>query len=301
MMPLDNKHTESLQEYTCGPFKEVFVEQVTRARDSVFDEICQELNITEYQDVRACYMAKKTVTRDKLVTWLETVCCILDSFALPLLNCGVGMIEDFQEMKDEKIKDQETIIKLQDKLIEKREKEISSVQSTVKTELKSYSAVVSQSCKAALAQKKIAAAVKKVADKEDRSKNVVIYGMQEVSGEDLSERVGELLTEIDEKPRIRDCCRIGIVKPDKCRPIKFTLSSNDHVRQILKKCKSLRTKEGFKSVYISPDRSVEERKAFKKLVEELKQKRISEPGHVHTIKNNKISSVLRDSLPVNTG
>lgn len=301
MMPLDNKHTESLEEYTCGPFKEVFVEQVRTARDSVFAEIREDLNITFNQDVRACYMAKKTVTRDKLISWLETVCCILDSFALPLLDCGVGMIEDFQKLKDEKIQDQKTIIKLQDKLIEKREEEISSVQSTVKTELKSYSAVVSQSCKAALAQKKIAAAVKKVTDKEDRSKNVVIYGMQEASGEDISKRVEELLTEIDEKPRIQDCCRIGVVKPDTCRPIKFTLASNDHVRQILTKSKSLRTKEGFKSVYICPDRSVEERKAFKKLVEELKQKRISEPGYVHTIRNNKISSVLRDSEPVNTG
>ena len=35
MMPLDNKHTESLEEYTCGPFKEVFVEQIRTARDSV--------------------------------------------------------------------------------------------------------------------------------------------------------------------------------------------------------------------------------------------------------------------------
>ena len=159
--------------------------------------------------------------------------------------------------------------------------------------------MVSQSCKAALAQKKIAAAVNKVNDKEDRSKNVVIYGMQGASGEDISERVEELLTEIDEKPRIQNCCRIGVVKPDTCRPIKFTLSSNDHVRRILKKSKSLRTKEGFKSVYICPDGSVEE--AFKKLVEELKQKRISEPGYVHTIRNNKISNVLRDSEPVKTG
>ena len=214
MMPLDNKHTESLEEYTCGPFKEVFVEQIRTARDSVFAEIRQDLNITFNQDVRACYMAKKTVTRDKLISWLETVCCILDSFALPLLDCGTGMIDDYQKLKDEKILHQETIIKLQDKLIEKRETETSSVQSTVKTELQSYSAVVSQSCKAALAQKKIAAAVKKVNDKEDRSKNVVIYGMQEASGEDISERVEELLTEIDEKPRIQDCCRIGVVKPD---------------------------------------------------------------------------------------
>ena len=44
------------------------------------------------------------------------------------------MINDYQKLKDEKILHQETIIKLQDKL-EKRETEISSVQSTVKTEL----------------------------------------------------------------------------------------------------------------------------------------------------------------------
>jgi hypothetical protein len=65
--------------------------------------------------------------------------------------------------------DQEMIIKLQKKLIEKREEEISSVQRTVKTELKSYTSVVSKSCLAALSQKKIAAAVKNVADQEDRS------------------------------------------------------------------------------------------------------------------------------------
>ena len=91
----------------------------------------------------------------------------------------------YQKLKDGKISDQETIIKLQDKLIEKREEEISSVKSTVKTELKSYSSAVSKNCMAALSPKKIEAAVKKVADKEDRSRNVVIYGVQEESGEDI--------------------------------------------------------------------------------------------------------------------
>ena len=85
MLPLDNKHTEPLQEYRCEPFKEMFVEQVERAKESVFEEMRQELNITDNQDVRACYMAKKTVTREKLISWLEAVSCILDSFAVPLL------------------------------------------------------------------------------------------------------------------------------------------------------------------------------------------------------------------------
>jgi hypothetical protein len=69
------------------------------------------------------------------------------------------MYKDTQNLKDDRIRDQETIIKRQVKLIEKREEEISSVQTTVKTELKSCSSVVSNSCSAALSQKKIAAAV----------------------------------------------------------------------------------------------------------------------------------------------
>ncbi len=299
MLPLDNKHTEALQE--CEFFKEVYVDQVSRARDSVFNEMCEEMNISDYQDVSACNMAKKTITRDKLVSWLETVCCILDSFAAPLLNTGVDMLDEFQKLKEDKIKHQETIITLQDKLIEKKEVEISAIQSTVKSEMKSYSSAVSKSCTAALAPKKIQAAVKKVAEKNDRSRNVVIYGVPEKNSEELEKCVEDILAEIEEKPRVQHCCRIGLAKPEKCRPIKFTLSSQDHVNQVLRKTKLLRTKEGFSSVYVCPDRSVEERKAFKKLLDELKQKRISETDYVHTIKNNKTVSVRRDSIPGKTG
>ena len=175
------------------------------------------------------------------------------------------------------------------------------MKSTVQTELKSYSSALSQSCKAALAPKKIVAAVKRVSDKEDRSRNVVIYGVKEESGENLNQCIDSILTEIEEKPRIMDCCRIGKVQQDMCRPIKFTVSNHDHVRQILRKCKALRTKEGYKSVYLSPDRTVDERRAFRKLLDELRQKRISEPDFVHILRNNKISSVPKDSAIVNTG
>ena len=62
------------------------------------------------------------------------------------------------------------------------------------------------------------------------------------------------------------------------------------VKQILSKAKLLRTKEGYSSIYISPDRTVEERRAFKKLWEELQEKRKSHTGRVHYIRNNKIVS-----------
>ena len=74
------------------------------------------------------------------------------------------------------------------------------------------------------------------------------------------------------------------------RPVKFTLSSTDHVSQVLRNAKRLRIKEGFKSVYLSPDRTFNERKAHKELLEQLAEKRISEPTKSHYIKNNKVFS-----------
>ena len=71
------------------------------------------------------------------------------------------------------------------------------------------------------------------------------------------------------------------------RPVKFTLSSTDHESQVLRNAKRLRTKEGFNSVYLSPGQTVMERKAQKELLEQLTEKRRSEPAKSYYIKNNK--------------
>ena len=44
-----------------------------------------------------------------------------------------------------------------------------------------------------------------------------------------------------------------------------------------------------------PDRIVEERMAYKKLLEELKTKRKAEPGKFFSIRNNKVVSVSEDN------
>ncbi len=137
----------------------MYVEQVIRGRDSVFDEMCQEMNINDYRDIRAANMGKKAITKDKLAGWLETVCCILDSYAVPLLEKGESLLERIDLLQEEKIKDQTTIINLQSKVIEKREDELSAMKSTLKSEIKTYSSAVSKSCNAALAPSKIQAAI----------------------------------------------------------------------------------------------------------------------------------------------
>ena len=229
----------------------------------------------------------------------------MNQYANPHLQMAVERLEkisdELLEEKKKVIELQSNVIELQSKVIEKRdkeltslttavEKEMKSVQNVVLEEMKTYSSALSKTCAAALAPKKIRAAVKTVSDKEDRTRNVVIYGLEESNEESLEEEVANVLKQIEEKPVIRDCCRVGIRKPDSKRPIKFTLRSSDMVNQILRKAKILRTKEGYNSIYISPDRTVEERRAYKKLLEELHSKRITDSSKVHYIKNNKIVS-----------
>ena len=259
--------------------------------------MCQEMNVTDFQNVRAVNMTKKTVTKEKLCGWLETVCCILDTFSVPLLSSAVPLAKRVEKLKDEKICDQKSIIDLQKKVIEISQEGLKAVQTTVQTEMKSYSSVLSNNYAAALAPRKIQAAVRKVVDREDRSRNVIIYGVSETSGEVLQKRVEEVLVEIGEKPAVKDCCRVGVERVGVSRPIKLSLRSHDHVAQVLRNAKQLRTKEGYRSIYICPDRTAEERKAYKKLVEEVIAKRKAEPNKVHRIKNNKIVSSDKDTEP----
>ena len=83
--------------------------------------------------------------------------------------------------------------------------------------------------------------------------------------------------------------------------MKFSLKSQAHVTQVLKDARKLRLIDGFRSVYICPDRSIEERKAYKKLVEEVKMKRENETDKVHFIRHNKVVSHSKNCKPLRSG
>ena len=71
-----------------------------------------------------------------IIRWLETVCFILDSNAVPLLHAAQEVTERVNKLREEKIADQDTIIKLQQKLLEKSDENFDSVKTTVQQELK---------------------------------------------------------------------------------------------------------------------------------------------------------------------
>ena len=89
-----------------------------------------------------------------------------------------------------------------------------------------------------------------------------------------------------------DVCRVGVKKAGvkTPRPIKFALANSDHVNQVLRNARKLHSKEGYRSVYICPDRTVKERRAYKKLLEQLTEKRKTEQDKIHFIRHDKIVS-----------
>ena len=215
--------------------------------------------------------------------------------AAPLAQELSSLKDEVQPLRQENVSYQKRVIELQNRLIEKQDEQLNSVASTVEKEMKTYSSVVestvksqmetysstvAKKCSSAFTPQRLQAAVLMVEDKKERSQNVVIYGLEEEQNEQLQLSVETILADIGEKPVVKDCCKVGRNRENATRPIKISLSSQAHDAHVLKNAKKLRTQDGYRSVYICPDRSPEERKAYKKLVEEVKMKRDTETDKV---------------------
>ena len=135
-----------------------------------------------------------------------------------------------------------------------------------------------------------AAAVKSVEEKENRSTdiNIIVYGVSEEDSESVDSKVADLLERLEEKPKVTACRRIGKSKPDTVRPISFRVQSSSTVALILQKAKKLREIDGYKSIYLCPDRTLEVRNICKKLVNQLKEKRASDQNNRYFIRRGKI-------------
>ena len=130
---------------------------------------------------------------------------------------------------------------------------------------------------------------------EYRSKNLIVFGMKETDREVTGEKVDELFEQLGTKPR-HESVRIGVKKDvaDNPRPIKVSLTSSTYVHQILQAARGLKTSEAFKNVFVCPDRTIDERKARKGAVTELKQKQLAEPTKKHYIRGGKVITESAD-------
>ena len=144
--------------------------------------------------------------------------------------------------------------------------------------------------------------VKQVIDTNniDRSKSVIIFGKQELKEENSVKVAEQILESINQKPKIMTATRFGNTQPGKIRPIRVTFNRSETVHEVIKSSKLLKTTQEFRDVYISFDKSAEERKRHNELVKSLREKITEEPNKHWYIKSNQVrcseTSMSSDSV-----
>ena len=207
--------------------------------------------------------------------------------------------------KNKLIESQQSVISLQEQVIDCKDKQLLAVQTTVKStvedsvkeQFKSYSDTVQENvmvCKPdsdSLPVGKLKDVVREVAHEEDRLRSVIIFGVPEREPANLAKRVEEVFNEMMVRPSIREISIVGKQSAGtSSRPIKVKLSSPSIVKTVLGQAKLLRNSDKLKSVFVKPDLSIEERTKRRQLVQDLKQRRISEPDKRHYIKGGAVHS-----------
>ena len=212
--------------------------------------------------------------------------------------------------KSDMIRLQEQVITLQGKLLSAQRELIdttesgdkfktdivNSVQEEVKSFKQSFSDVVKSgsmnNSTGPISENTIKSVAKQIVVEEELSRNVIVFGLCEVESEDICAKVTEVFESLGEKPRV-EASRLGKKSGSATRPVKVTLSSSTIVQQILKKSSKLSRTDKFKTVYLAPDRTVEERAQHKELVVELKRRTEAEKDKKLFIRGGKICSIER--------
>ena len=122
---------------------------------------------------------------------------------------------------------------------------------------------------------------------------MIIFNLPEEENEEINSTVKDVFQALGDKPRV-EACRLGRQRTGKAvRPVKVTVANSAVVSQILSKAKNLKNIEGYKSVFVCPDRSVEQRVQQQVLVKDLKRLANEQSDKKHFIRSCKIMSVAK--------
>lgn len=195
-------------------------------------------------------------------------------------------------LQDEVSALKDSIISMKDSLLETS---VNAVQTVVKEEIQSYSAVletaataVKESCMSALAPSKIRTAIASAS--EDRSTNLIIYGLSEPNDSTDCDRIKGVFQELGEAPVVSKVERLGR-SGVQVRPVRVVLRNREAARTVLRKSAQLKDSEFYQTVYIAPDRTIEERTERRALVARLRERRELEPEKVWRIRRDSVVEI----------
>ena len=225
------------------------LDEIVDTLDLSFDDLDDEceniferlLKLTGCHDIldsiRSEKLLKPEIKKKHLAEWLAETVDYMNR-ARQVLRIQKATIDKLQ---NEAISDKASIISLQNVLIEKQNVQLREVSQTVHSEMKSYCDIVKESCgKSVAITETLKKAVKSVAEEEDRSKKLLVFGLAEDKAENLKDCVTKVFESVGEKPSVIECVRIGSERQGTCRPVSVTLRSADMVRQTLRQSSKLK-------------------------------------------------------------
>ena len=121
-------------------------------------------------------------------------------------------------------------------------------------------------------------AKKQVVEKEERGRNIVIFGVPEDGYQTLESQVERVLNYVGQKPRIVEYCRLVREQDGAVCPVKVTFSSSGIVTEVLRNSKMLKYVEGCRKISICPNRTFEQRRTQKVLIIQLRESRSKNPN-----------------------
>ena len=89
------------------PFNARHADQIARATNSVFNEMCHKLDVKQFGDLVLKNLHKRSVSKERLCDWLQTVCSILNRYAAPHLQMAVDKVD---KQKISLIAEQKTVM-----------------------------------------------------------------------------------------------------------------------------------------------------------------------------------------------
>ncbi|KAL5254618.1 hypothetical protein ACHWQZ_G014157 [Mnemiopsis leidyi] len=215
--------------------------------NSTLCSILKETRVQTVEDLNPTVLANK-LNKNTLAKMVVDLAILMHN-NISVCKSAAAKID---ELKSRVLVDQKTMIECQQKQLE-------SVKTAVKTEIRSWSDIVRTNVSQAPSP----------------------------------------TTEVDsvQRPKVVAVRRIGIQKPDasSARLIKVTLTNPDEVKSVLSRSNLLKKspEEYFRKLDLAPDRTLEERREHQKLVCEVKRRIESEPEKYHYIKNKQVLSVDR--------
>lgn len=293
---------ETLSEWKTGSFDESMFDdrsllELDKEREEWWGNIFESLETKDKDKVNISRIQEANIPYSEVMQWVEDATCLVNQNEAVVKHL-LAVIDKF---KSEALLAQQKIIKLQDKLLDKKNEEINSfkqdctqtVQETVKEEIRSFSEVLKSAPQTpAVCEEKLKLVVKSAIEEDDKGKNLIIHGLKEEEKEKLQSKVTPILEVLGASKAKVEVCRIGKKSTTKSvRPVKVVFASNSQARLVLSKAKQLKDTAAYKSVFLSPDRTLEERVAHQKLIIKLKEERARDKTSRHFIRNGKICSI----------